>query len=96
MLLTATSKIFRGKVMTSSDRDAVARPVSRDAHTRSIVKAISWRIAGSIDTFVISFIITGHAMLAGSIAGTELITKILLYYLHERLWAAIPWGHRAK
>jgi len=68
----------------------------REAHSRSLVKAISWRITGSIDTFVISFIITGHAMLAGSIAGTELLTKILLYYFHERIWAIIPWGHRGQ
>jgi len=68
----------------------------REAHSRSLVKAVSWRITGSIDTFVISFIITGHAMLAGSIAGTELLTKILLYYFHERIWAIIPWGHRGR
>jgi uncharacterized membrane protein len=67
-----------------------------EAHGRSIVKAISWRITGSLDTFVISWIITGRTMLAGSIAGTELLTKILLYYFHERIWAVIPWGHGPK
>jgi uncharacterized membrane protein len=66
----------------------------REAHSRSIVKAISWRITGSIDTFVISALITGKLTLAGSIAATELATKILLYYFHERIWAIIPWGHR--
>lgn len=65
---------------------------NREAHSRSLAKAISWRITGSIDTFVISFILTGHAVLAGSIAGTELLTKIVLYYLHERVWAVVPWG----
>jgi uncharacterized membrane protein len=64
----------------------------REAHSRSLVKAISWRATGTIDTFVISYIITGHAAVAGSIAGTELLTKILLYYFHERVWASIPWG----
>jgi uncharacterized membrane protein len=64
----------------------------REAHSRSLAKAVSWRITGTIDTFVISFIITGRITLAGSIAGTELLTKILLYYFHERIWAAIPWG----
>jgi uncharacterized membrane protein len=38
--------------------------------------------------------VTGRLTLAGSIAATELFTKILLYYFHERAWAAIPWGHR--
>ena len=64
----------------------------REAHSRSLAKAVSWRITGTIDTFVISFIITGRVTLAGSIAGTELLTKILLYYFHERIWAVIPWG----
>jgi uncharacterized membrane protein len=65
-----------------------------EAHYRSLVKAVSWRIAGSTDTFVISFIFTGRATLAGSIAATEFFTKIALYYFHERLWALVPWGHR--
>jgi uncharacterized membrane protein len=82
-----TPEKFQGEPMIFS---------GREAHSRSLVKAISWRITGSVDTFVISFIITGHAMLAGSIAGTELLTKILLYYFHERIWAIIPWGHRGQ
>jgi uncharacterized membrane protein len=66
----------------------------REAHSRSMVKAISWRVTGTIDTFIISFIITGRFMIAGSIAGTELLTKVLLYYFHERAWAHIKWGAR--
>ena len=65
---------------------------SREAHSRSLAKAISWRATGTLDTFVISYIITGQLVLAGSIAGTELLTKIVLYYGHERVWAVIPWG----
>ena len=65
---------------------------SREAHSRSLAKAISWRATGTLDTFVISYLITGELVLAGSIAGTELLTKIVLYYGHERIWAVIPWG----
>lgn len=65
---------------------------ARESHTRSIAKALSWRMTGSIDTFVIGFIITGSTGLAGTIAGTEIVTKILFYYFHERLWALVPWG----
>jgi uncharacterized membrane protein len=65
---------------------------SREAHSRSLAKAISWRATGTLDTFVISYIITGQIVLAGSIAGTELLTRIVLYYFHERAWAVIPWG----
>jgi uncharacterized membrane protein len=53
---------------------------------------VSWRITGTLDTFIISFVVTGKATIAGSIAATELLTKIALYYGHERVWAAIHWG----
>jgi uncharacterized membrane protein len=65
-----------------------------DAHHRSLIKAVTWRMTGSLDTFVISYILTGHLAIAGSIAGTELLTKIVLYYLHERAWALVPWGRK--
>ncbi len=67
----------------------------REAHSRSFAKAVSWRVTGTIDTFVISLIVTGKLTLAGSIALTELFTKIMLYYFHERIWAVIPWGHQS-
>ena len=66
----------------------------RDSHPRSIAKAVSWRITGSLDTFVLSLIFTGSAKLAVSIAGAEMATKMILYYLHERAWSAIPWDQR--
>ena len=66
-----------------------------EGHHSSLVKAVTWRITGSADTFVISFILTGRLTLAGSIAATELITKIALYYFHERIWAVVPWGRRS-
>jgi uncharacterized membrane protein len=67
-----------------------------ESHARSVAKAISWRATGSIDTFVLSYIITGNAVFAGSIAGTEIVTKIVLYYLHERVWSLIGWGRREE
>jgi len=65
----------------------------RESHPRSFLKAVSWRTLGSIDTFILGFIFTADVKTAGSIAGTEVVTKILLYYFHERLWALVPWGH---
>ena len=61
---------------------------------RSIVKAISWRITGSIDTFVVSYIITGKAVLALSISGVEVFTKIGLFYFHERVWNRLNFGRK--
>jgi uncharacterized membrane protein len=64
---------------------------ARDTHVRSLVKAVSWRVTGTLDTFLISLILTGRVSLAGSIAATELFTKVTLYYFHERFWSAIHW-----
>jgi uncharacterized membrane protein len=55
---------------------------------------VSWRTTGSLDTFVVTFVISGSTKLAGSVAITEIFTKILIYYGHERLWALVPWGKR--
>jgi uncharacterized membrane protein len=66
--------------------------MSQDSHIRSIAKAISWRVTGTVDTFVLSFLITGSAKFAGSIAATEVVTKIALFYGHERIWSAVRWG----
>ena len=75
--------------------DAPMNPFhGREGHGRSFMKAVSWRTVGTIDTFIISFFITGKVSLAGSIAAVEVVTKIMIYYLHERVWAAVPWGHR--
>ena len=66
----------------------------KESHPRSLLKAVSWRILGSIDTFILGMIFTSDAKAAGAIAGTEVITKIGLYYLHERAWASSSWGHK--
>lgn len=63
-----------------------------DKHYRSLVKAVSWRITGSIDTMIISFLITGKLKWALTISCVELFTKIGLYYVHERLWEKVPLG----
>jgi uncharacterized membrane protein len=53
---------------------------------RHIAKAISWRILGSIDTMVIAGLLTGNWRLGVSIGGVEVMTKLILYYFHERVW----------
>ena len=63
-----------------------------EQNRRSLAKAISWRITGTVDTFLISWLITGELALAGGIAATEVVTKIVLYWLHERAWNRVSWG----
>lgn len=62
---------------------------------RSIVKSISWRTIGTIDTFIISLVVTGKLDFALTIGGVEVFTKMTLYYFHERTWNRISFG-RAK
>lgn len=59
---------------------------------RSVVKAFSWRATGTLDTILISFLITGRMKMALSIGVIELFTKICLYYVHERIWNRISFG----
>lgn len=57
-----------------------------DSTSKSIIKTISWRIVGTIDTMVIAYVLTGELTLAASIGTVEVFTKMILYYFHERFW----------
>jgi uncharacterized membrane protein len=63
-----------------------------DKHYRSLIKAVSWRLTGSVDTLIISFLITRQIKWALTISGVELFTKIGLYYVHERVWENLSFG----
>jgi uncharacterized membrane protein len=65
-----------------------------DAPRRSLVKTISWRIAGSSATFLIAYMMTDNLAMAGIIGGTQLIFNTILYYIHERIWNKIAWGQQ--
>tara|TARA_B100000900_G_C20241056_1_gene577937 strand:+ start:61 stop:273 length:213 start_codon:yes stop_codon:yes gene_type:complete len=56
------------------------------ARKRHILKTISWRIIGTLDTMILSWIITGSLKIGVAIGGVEVITKMILYYFHERAW----------
>ena len=60
--------------------------------TRSILKAISWRIVGTLDTMALGWIITGSPLVGLKIGALELVTKFVLYYLHERVWLKSRYG----
>ena len=61
---------------------------------RSIVKAFTWRTLGTLDTIVISYLLTGEIKTAVSIGGIAVFTKLFLYFFHERIWNFIKWGKR--
>jgi uncharacterized membrane protein len=78
-------KVVHKGVIKVSDR--------ADKPVKSAIKAVTWRIVGTIDTMIISYIITGQVTVALSIGSIEVFTKMILYYFHERLWAHI---HRLR
>jgi uncharacterized membrane protein len=63
-----------------------------DKPYRSLLKAASWRATGTLDTIVLSLIVTGQFKYALTIGFVELFTKIGLYYVHERIWNRISLG----
>jgi uncharacterized membrane protein len=65
--------------------DAIKFRNSSDAKI-SLFKTVSWRIIGTIDTMIISFLLTRKLDIALSIGGIEIISKMVLYYFHERAW----------
>jgi len=56
------------------------------SYKRHVAKTISWRIIGTLDTMILSAIITGSWKMGLTIGGIEVITKMGLYFLHERAW----------
>ena len=65
---------------------------SEEKIKRSIAKTVSWRVIGTLDTILISWLITGTIALALSIGAIELVSKMGLYFFHERAWNKIKWG----
>ena len=63
--------------------------ISRKRH---ILKTLTWRLVGTIDTILLAWLISGDPMIGLSIGGVEIITKIILYYLHERVWYGSKYG----
>jgi uncharacterized membrane protein len=63
-----------------------------DSNKRHIIKTFTWRAVGAIDTILLSWIITGDPLLGLKIGGFEVITKMILYFLHEKLWYRINFG----
>ncbi|MFN8282290.1 MAG: DUF2061 domain-containing protein [Chitinophagales bacterium] len=68
----------------------------QEEHYRSLIKGVSWRFFGTLDTIIIATFITGDYSKALKIGATELITKVILYYFHERLWMRITKKYDAE
>lgn len=80
------------QLFISGEKKKVSK--SKEGWSRSLIKSMSWRIIGTLDTILISYLITGEMSFALSIGGIELVTKMMLYVAHERLWNKVNWGKK--
>ncbi|WP_406682724.1 DUF2061 domain-containing protein [Seonamhaeicola sp. MEBiC1930] len=79
--------LLKGKEKSTYKEDSAGeKPI------RSVAKALSWRVVGTLDTLLVSYILTGEISLAASIASVDFVTKLILYFFHERAWNIIKWG----
>ena len=63
-----------------------------DTKLRSISKTISWRLTGTLCTFIVSWLILGDISTSSTIAVIQLTFNTIVFYIHERLWNVIKWG----
>jgi len=63
---------------------------------RHLFKTITWRIIGTLDTMIIAWVLSGDPLLGLSIGGIEVFSKMLLYYIHERMWYKSKFGVERK
>ncbi len=82
-------RFFIKKTANLSEEEIIS---NSESPIRSILKSISWRVVGTIDTVLISWLVIGDISLAFAIGSVELITKMILYFFHERMWNKIKWG----
>lgn len=66
--------------------------ILRESYKRHLAKTFTWRAIGTLDTMLISWFITGNPILGLQIGFSELLTKMILYYFHERAWYKINFG----
>jgi adenylylsulfate kinase len=63
-----------------------------ETHVRSIVKGISWRIIATLVTAGWTYVFTGSVSIAVLVGSSEALSKIFLYWAHERIWHPVQWG----
>jgi uncharacterized membrane protein len=88
----ATDAAAAAQAAAAADQALRWISATSDRPWRSLAKAVSWRATGSIDTMILAFVFTGNLKIAAAIGATEVFTKILLYFIHERIWSRLSFG----
>ena len=79
----------------SSDQPEEQKHLNGETKRRSVVKALTWRVLASLDTVIIAYFVTGGQWdQALAIGGFEVITKMIIYFFHERAWNRTKWGKK--
>jgi len=66
------------------------------SRTRSLLKTTSWRVIATLTTVILVYIFTGNLSISLGVGSLEVITKTVLYYLHERAWSRVRFGGQTK
>ncbi len=70
--------------------------VEKESHLRSILKGLTWRVIATSTIFTITYFTTGEMDTAIQVASIEFVIKLIIYYMHERAWQAVPRGSIRK
>lgn len=81
------------QIHNDKENQSYQQAVASEKPIRSVVKAISWRVLGTVDTMLVSLYVTnGEVGTSTAIASIDFVTKMILYFFHERVWNMIKWG----
>ena len=64
----------------------------KNPNRRHLLKTVTWRVIGTLDTILLSFWIWGDGAQSVQIGGAETVSKSVLYFLHEKMWYRIAFG----
>jgi len=82
------------KIVANKTEQSYKQSASSDTPLRSVTKAVSWRVLGTVDTLIVSWFVVEDVKTASAIASIDFVTKMILYFGHERIWNAIKWGRK--
>jgi len=72
--------------------DIVFMEKTKVSYRRHILKTLTWRVVGTIDTMLLGWLVSGDPMVGITIGSFEVVTKMILYFIHERIWYKVDFG----
>ena len=85
-------RLSEGTSLSTNDLTDPPNPAVRESSLRSWLKAITYRITGTLTTGLITLAVTGEFATALAVGSIEPVVKIVVYYVHERIWQRVPIG----